>query len=158
MLEKAKVMQLIIRVFLGTFIFTMVACDSSSTAQAESQTTEAPQPLAKSEAVEMPQQPDVSQVSLSADSPPLSKSERLEKSLKDMEDQMGIDLFVDPWTGDLDAMAKERVIRVLTVYGIGRYYLDGGQEKGITYEWFKQFEDFVNEKLANHLGLERSQA
>ena len=44
-------------------------------------------------------------------------------------------------------MAKERIIRVLTVYGVGRYYLDGAQEKGITYEWFKQFEDFVNEKL-----------
>ena len=133
-------MRLINRVFLVFFIFTLVACDKTSTAQAESQ------------AAETPQQLDVSQASLSAessdDAPPLSESERLEKSLQDIEDQMGIDLFVEPWTGDLDAMQKERIIRVLTVYGVGRYYIDGGQEKGIVYEWFKQFEDHVNEKLA----------
>ena len=133
-------MRLINRVFLVFFIFTLVACDRTSTAQAESQ------------AAETPQQLDVSQASLSAessdDAPPLSESERLEKSLQDIEDQMGIDLFVEPWTGDLDAMQKERIIRVLTVYGVGRYYIDGGQEKGIVYEWFKQFEDHVNEKLA----------
>ena len=49
---------------------------------------------------------------------------------------------------------KERLIRVLTIYGVGRYYIDGGQEKGIVYEWFKQFEDHVNEKLARkHLRI-----
>lgn len=28
-------------------------------------------------------------------------------------------------TGDLDMMEKSRTIRVLTVYGLGQYYLDG---------------------------------
>ena len=37
-------------------------------------------------------------------------------------------------TGDLDTMEQVRVIRVLTVYGLGRYFLDGGREKGLTYE------------------------
>jgi len=133
------VMRVISKVFLIFSIFTLVACDNSSTAQAELP------------AAEMPEQMDSGQVSLSAepseDTPQLTESERLEKSLKDIEAQMGIDFFVEPWTGDLDAMAKERIIRVLTVYGVGRYYLDGAQEKGITYEWFKQFEDFINEKL-----------
>jgi membrane-bound lytic murein transglycosylase MltF len=50
-------------------------------------------------------------------------------------------------TGDLDTMEQKRVIRVLTVYGLGRYFLDGPQEKGLTYELFKMFEDFINKRL-----------
>ncbi len=34
------------------------------------------------------------------------------------------------WTGDLDKMESERLIRVLTVYGLGRYFIDGGRERG----------------------------
>jgi len=51
------------------------------------------------------------------------------------------------WTGDLDAMEEERVIRVLTVYGLGRYFLDGPEEKGLTYEMFKLFEKSINKRL-----------
>jgi membrane-bound lytic murein transglycosylase MltF len=51
------------------------------------------------------------------------------------------------WTGDLDAMEEERVIRVLTVYGLGRYFLDGPEEKGLTYEMFKLFENSINKSL-----------
>ena len=78
--------------------------------------------------------------------PVLSETERMEQSLADIETQTGVDLFVDPWTGDLDVMAKERIIRVLTVYGLGRYYLDGARERGLTYELFKMFENFVNQE------------
>ncbi len=53
----------------------------------------------------------------------------------------------EPWTGDLDGMVERRVIRVLTVYGLPRYFLDGPQERGLTYELFKQFEDFINQRL-----------
>ena len=73
--------------------------------------------------------------------------ENLEKTLAEIEAEAGIKLFKRSWTGDLDVMAGERVIRVLTVYGLGRYYLDQGREKGLTYEWFKMFEDFVNKQL-----------
>jgi membrane-bound lytic murein transglycosylase MltF len=82
-----------------------------------------------------------------APDPELSEAARMEQSLADLEANIGIEVFKEPWTGDLDVMAKERVIRVLTVYGLGRYYLDGPQEKGLTYEMFKMFEDFVNKKL-----------
>ena len=41
-------------------------------------------------------------------------------------------------------MLERRVIRVLTVYGLGRYFVDNGREKGITYELFKMFEDDLN--------------
>ena len=48
------------------------------------------------------------------------------------------------FTGDLNAMVKRRVIRVLTVYGPGRYYLDDGA-KGVTAEYATRLEKVVNE-------------
>ena len=131
-------MSLICRVLMSFLVVLLVACDESSTAQTET---------ADQRSVHQTKADRASPVG-SEDSAVLSESERLEKSLSDIEDRMGVRVFAKPWTGDLDRMAKERVIRVLTVYGVGRYYLEKGQEKGITYEWFKQFEDFVNEKLA----------
>ncbi len=56
--------------------------------------------------------------------------------------------FNNPWTGDLDGMEERRVIRVLTVYGIGRYYLEGVQEQGLVAEAMRLFEDYVNEQMA----------
>lgn len=53
----------------------------------------------------------------------------------------------EPWTGDLDSMEERRVIRVLTVYGLPRYYLDGPVERGLTYDLFMQFEEFINQRL-----------
>lgn len=54
----------------------------------------------------------------------------------------------NPWTGDLDTMEKQRVIRMLTVYGPGRYYLeDNGEEKGLVKEMATRFEQFINERL-----------
>jgi len=69
-------------------------------------------------------------------------------------DQLGLEMVSQRRTGDLDSMEKARVIRVLTVYGLGRYYLDGPQEKGMTFEWFKMFEQFINERMGKgHLKL-----
>ena len=132
-------MRFIGRVFVSILFFGLVACDESTTAQAQSSAAKTGRSLGNV--------PQSSVTEVSQEVPAISESERLEQSLSEVEKQMGIDLFVDPWTGDLDRMAKERVIRVLTVYGLGRYYIENAQEKGITYEWFKQFEDFVNEQL-----------
>jgi len=52
-----------------------------------------------------------------------------------------------PWTGDFDSMVERRLVRVLTVYQAGGYYLDGLQEKGLIYELVKMFETFLNERL-----------
>ena len=49
-------------------------------------------------------------------------------------------------TGDLDMMLDKRLIRVLTVYGAPRYFLDGGKENGLVYELFKMFEAEINKK------------
>ena len=55
--------------------------------------------------------------------------------------------FMQPWTGDLDGMEERRVVRVLTVYGTGRYYLENGQEMGLIAEFMSMFEDFLNERM-----------
>jgi membrane-bound lytic murein transglycosylase MltF len=51
------------------------------------------------------------------------------------------------WTGDFDGMVERRVVRVLTVFQLGGYFLDGPQEKGMTYDLAKMFETFLNERL-----------
>jgi membrane-bound lytic murein transglycosylase MltF len=49
--------------------------------------------------------------------------------------------------GDLDTMVKNRVIRVLTVYSVGRYYVDNAEAKGLVTEVSQRFEDFLNKRL-----------
>ncbi|MDH3992107.1 MAG: transporter substrate-binding domain-containing protein [Gammaproteobacteria bacterium] len=51
------------------------------------------------------------------------------------------------WIGDLDGMEKRRVIRVLTVYSVGRYYVDGAVEKGLVRESAQIFEEFINKRF-----------
>lgn len=63
------------------------------------------------------------------------------------------DLFlkqaIQPWTGDLDGMVERRVIRALVAFNRTNYYLDGADQKGISYEALKQFEGQVNRNLKN---------
>jgi membrane-bound lytic murein transglycosylase MltF len=130
-------MLLIKQTIILLMLLTLLACENSSTTEVESSLT-SPQVTAGSE-------PDVADVE--QDDEPLSETERMENSIADLEAQMGIRVFEEPWTGDLDTMVEHRIIRVLTVYGLGRYFLDGPQEKGITYDWFKMFETALNKRL-----------
>ena len=52
-----------------------------------------------------------------------------------------------PWHGDLDAMVERRVIRLLTVFSRGYYFLDGPDQRGITYEAAQRFETLVNDRF-----------
>lgn len=56
---------------------------------------------------------------------------------------------IAPWLGDLDGMADRRVIRILTVYSVGRYYLDGAKESGLVKEAAIALEDFINQRVGN---------
>jgi membrane-bound lytic murein transglycosylase MltF len=49
--------------------------------------------------------------------------------------------------GDLDVMEEARVIRILTVYGPGRYYLDGPDAEGTVAELATMFEEYINKRL-----------
>jgi membrane-bound lytic murein transglycosylase MltF len=50
------------------------------------------------------------------------------------------------WTGDLDGMLKRRRIRVLTTYSKTHYFIDKGQQRGVAYDAFKEFETVLNKK------------
>ena len=75
-------------------------------------------------------------------------------TLEQLQQELNIPALSEAWTGDLDGMVKRRIIRVLTVYGLGRYYVDGGREKGLTYELMKSFEDKLNKQYGTkHIRL-----
>ncbi|HTI86245.1 MAG TPA: transporter substrate-binding domain-containing protein [Alphaproteobacteria bacterium] len=52
-----------------------------------------------------------------------------------------------PFTGDFDAMVKRRVIRVAVTFNRTHYFIDKGQERGLTYESLKLFEHDLNADL-----------
>ena len=57
-------------------------------------------------------------------------------------------LVVDkPFTGDFDEMVKRRAIRVGVTFNRTHYFIDKGQEHGLTYESLKLFEDDLNADL-----------
>lgn len=70
-------------------------------------------------------------------------------TLEQIQAELSIPVLSEPWFGDLDGMLERRVIRVLTVYGLGTYFIDNGQERGIVYEMFKMFEDEINKREGN---------
>ena len=52
------------------------------------------------------------------------------------------------FTGDLNGMQERRFIRALVTYNRSYYFYDGAQPRGVTYEAMKEFEKFLNQKLA----------
>ena len=55
--------------------------------------------------------------------------------------------ILEPWSGDFDGMVERRTIRVLVTYSKTFYFLDGAEQRGTTYEAFKEFEKKLNEQL-----------
>ncbi|MFK8041014.1 transglycosylase SLT domain-containing protein [Congregibacter sp.] len=51
------------------------------------------------------------------------------------------------WTGDLDELRERRIVRILTVYGPGRFHLEDGQGRGIIAEMATSFENHLNQDL-----------
>ena len=52
-----------------------------------------------------------------------------------------------PFTGDFDEMVKRRAIRVAVTFNRTHYFIDKGQERGLTYESLKLFENDLNADL-----------
>ena len=60
----------------------------------------------------------------------------------------GVRLALDkPFTDDFDAMVKRRLIRVAVTFNRTHYFVDRGQERGLTYESLKMFENDLNSDL-----------
>jgi membrane-bound lytic murein transglycosylase MltF len=56
-----------------------------------------------------------------------------------------------PWKGDFDQMFARRVIRVLAPYSRSLFFVDKGQERGITAELVRDFEQYLNRKYSKKL-------
>ena len=56
------------------------------------------------------------------------------------------------WKGDFDGMVERRVIRVLVPYSRTLYFSDKGRERGISADFVRDFERYVNQKYAKQLG------
>jgi membrane-bound lytic murein transglycosylase MltF len=52
-----------------------------------------------------------------------------------------------PFTGDFDALVARRSIRVAVTFNRTHYFVDQGQERGLTYETLKLFEKDLNDEL-----------
>ena len=68
-------------------------------------------------------------------------------SRADQSDPAILEHVQAPWTGDFDQMVERQMIRVLTVFNQTMYFLDGADQKGITYDLVQAFEQHVNEAL-----------
>jgi membrane-bound lytic murein transglycosylase MltF len=56
-------------------------------------------------------------------------------------------LLSKPFKGDFDAMRKRRAIRVGVTFNRTHYFIDKGQERGLTFESLKSFENDLNKDL-----------
>ena len=58
-----------------------------------------------------------------------------------------LQILTQPWFGDLDGMAKRRIIRVLVVSGGPQYFYYKGKPRGIVAELLQMFQVELNKKL-----------
>jgi membrane-bound lytic murein transglycosylase MltF len=63
------------------------------------------------------------------------------------KERMGLVMPSQRFTGDLDGMIKRRQLRVLVPYSKTFFFVDKGQQRGITHDAFVTFEESLNRKL-----------
>jgi len=61
-------------------------------------------------------------------------------------------IAVKPWTGDLDKLLERRMIRVAAPYGRTLFFNDRGRERGLSAEFVRDFEAYLNKKYKKKLG------
>lgn len=64
----------------------------------------------------------------------------------------GLDITRRQWTGDFNQMLERRAIRVVLPYSRTLYFNDRGRQRGITADFVRDFERYLNEKHAKRLG------
>jgi membrane-bound lytic murein transglycosylase MltF len=62
-----------------------------------------------------------------------------------------LDLSRKTWTGDFDGMFERRAVRVLVPYSRTLYFNDKGRQRGITADFIRDFETYLNQKYAEAL-------
>jgi len=73
--------------------------------------------------------------------------------LGDVDEPDTVDpIFADalrPWTGDLDGMVERGMVRFAIPFGLTTYFMDGAEQKGLTYDVAVSFERFLKKRLGN---------
>ena len=59
---------------------------------------------------------------------------------------------LDPWTGDLDGMVARGMVRVAIPYGLSTYFIDGADQKGLTFDLVQLFESVLRKRYPHHHG------
>ena len=89
------------------------------------------------------QQAPAAQQAAGADDAPLPETKSPYDALSE-----GARLLMDkPFTGDFDEMLKRRMIRFGVTFNRTHYFIDHGQERGLTAEYLKLLEDDLNKQL-----------
>ena len=55
--------------------------------------------------------------------------------------------YKEKWIGDFDGMVERHIIRALVPYSKTFYFLDGPDQRGLTFDLIKEFEKYINKKL-----------
>jgi len=135
----------------GTVILSLmlVGCGGESVAEIPEASAEAPEPAAFtiSEPLTLPRDNILASVDTATD-----QAEASEAPASNTETgASGLKRFgVMPRFGDLDTMVERRTIRVLTVYGPGRYFLEDGP-RGTVQEYADKLQKVVNEAFKTGL-------
>ena len=52
-----------------------------------------------------------------------------------------------PWSGDLDGILERGILRIAIPYGLGTYFMDGPDQRGLTYDHVMAFEQSLKKRL-----------
>lgn len=77
------------------------------------------------------------------------KEEKTETRAEEITESALVDL--KPSFGDFDEMAERRTLRALVVHSKMLYFVDRGQQKGLTYDILKNFEVDINKKIKKEI-------
>lgn len=77
---------------------------------------------------------------------PAQEPESVAESAEEPDDPI-LDQALSPWTGDLDGILKRGMLRVAIPYGLSTYFMDGPDQRGLTYDNVMAFEQSVKKKL-----------
>jgi membrane-bound lytic murein transglycosylase MltF len=73
------------------------------------------------------------------------------RSTSEDDEVRQISLARQSWTGDFDGLVARRHIRVLVPYSRSLFFVDKGRERGLTAEFIREFEGYLNEKYRKQL-------
>ncbi|UCD88723.1 MAG: lytic transglycosylase F [Desulfobacterales bacterium] len=80
----------------------------------------------------------------------LVKDKDAKKAQETIEETTGVESVLklnEKWSGDFDEMSKRNLIRALVPFSKTFYFLDGGDQRGLTYDLLREFENYINRKL-----------